>query len=254
MKTLLIIDPQNDFVNSKGSLYVKDSEKAVANIVEFLKARGNEFDNICVSKDSHHRLNVGSKEFWENAPEEFQKITAKDLTSGKYIPKYFKDREHIQMMVNHLYDTGQDITIWPSHCIEDTWGCNIAEDLRVALSEWEMQHQTTYKTIIKGRHPFYEAYSIMDADNYYAIEPELRAGDEFFVCGFCTDVCVRYSLTDLLSDFMDDFFSGRRSYAPKVTFLPGLSCAIGDNEAACKYLFERINQYDEAIRKHLESA
>ena len=253
MRTLLIIDPQNDFVDPRGSLYVKDSEKAVANIVKLLSERGNEIDCVCVSKDSHHRLNIGFKEFWENAPEEFQKITARDLMSGKYVPKYFKDSEHIQMMVKHLDDTGQDITIWPTHCIEDTWGCDIADELRVALSKWEMCSQSTYKTITKGRHPFYEAYSIMDADNFYSFEQKLLV-DELIVCGFCTDVCVRYSLIDLLADIRDDVLRDRRSIAPKITFLPGCSCAIGDNDEASKYLFEKISQYDDVVRKHLESA
>lgn len=51
MNALVIVDPQNDFIN--GSLAVPGAEKAINNTIEFIKKHKEDLDYIAITADWH---------------------------------------------------------------------------------------------------------------------------------------------------------------------------------------------------------
>lgn len=63
MKTLVIVDFQNDFCNPNGTLYVKGAEVAKANIIAYLKSSNPENVSVILTRDWH---NVYDHSFKQN--------------------------------------------------------------------------------------------------------------------------------------------------------------------------------------------
>ena len=53
MKTLVIVDFQNDFCNTNGTLYVKGAEEAKANLIKYLEVNKDNIDNVILTRDWH---------------------------------------------------------------------------------------------------------------------------------------------------------------------------------------------------------
>lgn len=52
-KTLIIVDAQNDFVKSNGSLYVPNAESAVENIIKYIRKNKDNIDCVVCTMDNH---------------------------------------------------------------------------------------------------------------------------------------------------------------------------------------------------------
>lgn len=52
-KALIVVDMQNDFVDPKGSLYIKGGEKLTRNINRFIDKNGEKYEMIVFTKDWH---------------------------------------------------------------------------------------------------------------------------------------------------------------------------------------------------------
>ena len=50
---LLIIDPQNDFCDANGALYVPNAEKDISNLVTLLDKYGDQIDEVMLTADDH---------------------------------------------------------------------------------------------------------------------------------------------------------------------------------------------------------
>lgn len=55
---LFIVDPENDFVSSKGALSVFNADKQAEILVNFIDKGGEKLDDIDESLDSHHFLHI----------------------------------------------------------------------------------------------------------------------------------------------------------------------------------------------------
>ena len=67
MNALVIVDPQNDFIN--GSLAVPGAEKAINNTIEFIKEHKEDLDYIAITADWHPYDHCSFKEYggtWES--------------------------------------------------------------------------------------------------------------------------------------------------------------------------------------------
>ena len=67
MNALVIVDPQNDFIN--GSLAVPGAEKAINNTIEFIKEHKEDLDYIAITVDWHPYDHCSFKEYggtWES--------------------------------------------------------------------------------------------------------------------------------------------------------------------------------------------
>lgn len=166
MKTmLLIIDPQNDFCNPKGTLYVPGADMDMQKLSAFINVYQNKIDSIWCSRDDHPAFHISSPMFYKEKVEPFVTITAKDIKNGKYtslIPDYQKWLEFYSTM---LKTTGKDpITIWPYHCLNSTWGSLIHLEIVKALSDWSFTNKRMSHWIIKG--------SSWNTEHYSAYAPE----------------------------------------------------------------------------------
>src|SRR3989339_612132 len=92
---LFIIDPQVDFCDPNGKLYVKGAEKDISRLSNMIEKNMNEIDDIFVTLDSHHTIHIAHPIFWVNQkgehPNPFTLITAEDVKKGiwrAYNPGY----------------------------------------------------------------------------------------------------------------------------------------------------------------------
>ena len=97
---LLIIDPQFDFVEKTGKLFVEGADKAIENITQFLVNNIDCFKDIVITQDTHQRFHVSSQYFWDDKVKPGIVITKDDIKSSKYIP--LANREEIDFQ-NGVY-------------------------------------------------------------------------------------------------------------------------------------------------------
>lgn len=206
MKNLLfIVDPQNDFTDPRGSLYVPGAEKTIEHICKFIKTHIQEIDEILISADTHQYYNVGFAEFW-NIPglKAFDKISVEDILSGKCKPRNLDPQKKDAFLSQFRKYRGKELTIWPRHCIEGTWGCCFPDSLNYALGEWGLQKSKGYKVFKKGYVPEIESYSVFPSVLYIGNGEKLerprtllQPWNSIWIAGFCKDICVAETLQDM---------------------------------------------------------
>lgn len=252
MKNLLvIIDPQNDFVDPKGSLYVPGAENAIEEIIKFVKERGDQIDEIFVTQDSHFKFHIGHSCFWNGDPDPFTAITVKDIKSGKYTPKAVKNWCWIDDRLKNcsIEDEGEVIAqIWPEHCIKGTWGHALPENLLQTLHEWALNkhisnsiYQSCLVFIPKGQCSCKEEYSAWNAlvTEYYDLnscDPNLLPFDGYnkiWISGVAKDVCVANTVDDMCLDELG---------CSQVSFLDRCMAALDPNAKS-------LEIFDEAIKR-----
>src|SRR6185295_981475 len=94
---MLIIDPQNDFADPKGSLFVPGADQDMQRLTALLNRIRTKIDDIHITLDSHHLVHIANPIFWRDSngdmPKAFTCITATDLEAGKWttrMPSYHK--------------------------------------------------------------------------------------------------------------------------------------------------------------------
>ena len=79
-RELLIIDPQIDFCDPKGALFVTGADRDVTRLAAMVRRLAPKLDNIHVTLDSHHFVDIAHPIFWKDgsgsAPTPFIIITA----------------------------------------------------------------------------------------------------------------------------------------------------------------------------------
>jgi nicotinamidase/pyrazinamidase len=165
MKILVIVDPQNDFCNPRGSLYIKDAEKVLPYIN--ILVNSNEFDLKIVTQDWHPKGHVSFASSHDGA----------DL---------FTVKNTIQ---NHAEESITQV-MWPNHCIANEWGSDIISS--------EISSKANM-IIRKGFTPYSECYSFLEylspgqdvcyPTPYWGMFEKIDA--EFHIVGFATDFCCK---------------------------------------------------------------
>src|SRR4051812_41626255 len=83
---LLVIDPQVDFCDPKGALYVGGADKDMQRLTAMLDKHGDKIDDIRVTLDSHQQLHIAHPIFWVdgsgNHPSPFTLISLNDVTGS----------------------------------------------------------------------------------------------------------------------------------------------------------------------------
>lgn len=228
-KLLLIIDPNNDFTDPRGALYVPGADFTTENLREFL-VKNKDFD-VIVSQDTHWVYNIGHSSFWTPNPKPFEKITVKDLQEFKYKPRYFEELKDVEIYLEKV----KEITIWPNHCIKGSWGWEINESLLEVLPTDAMIFE-------KGINPTSEMYSVFNTRDE-PMNPNLRNQgipifssiedySEIVVAGQAKDYCVYHSLKSLL-----DYFG--KQIIPKITILSDCTPAI-DPQSETNSFYEQF--------------
>lgn len=218
MKTLLLIDPQNDFMNLKDStLPVFDAVSDMERVIK--KMESVNFDNIVVTLDTHDKFNIAFSEFWVDEsgknPAPFTIITLENVVDKKWIPAKKELYEYCIFYLSKLKEAGKcDLIIWPYHCIKNTWGWNIYEPLKNALNKWELSNNKLTIKIIKGESSLTEHYSAVKAEVPLAEDiktlpnkemlDKISSSDEVFIAGEAFSHCVYSTVKDLIEYFSDN--------------------------------------------------
>lgn len=162
---LLIVDPQNDFCDQRGSLYVEGAAADIARLAKHIAAEPGRYDGIYISLDSHDVIAIFHPRYWLNEagehPAPYTPITRADLAKWRsanpaneaQTKKFFDamDRKGVESLM-----------IWPEHCVVSTWGHQIADTLREALAIWRDATGQAVRFCLKGENPYSEQFSVFE--------------------------------------------------------------------------------------------
>lgn len=212
---LLIIDPQNDFCNPDGALFVKGADQDMKNLATFINHASSFINEIHVSLDSHRTIDIAHPIFWINDkgehPNPFTIIGVDDVKKGIWMATRESWRVIGLTYVEALAENGRyPLCIWPPHCIIGTYGHSIVKDVSDALIKWENDRFGVVDYISKGSNICTEHYSAYKADVAYHSDPStlpnkvllkaLTEADEIIVAGEALSHCVRNTVQDLITD------------------------------------------------------
>jgi len=207
---LMIIDPQNDFCNPEGSLFVPGAEADMQRLAGFIKRNSEHIDKILFTLDSHQVYDISHPGFWTDAdgnrPEPFTAITLTDLESGRW--KAVKDNDKALDYLQQLEQKSEYThMIWPEHCISGSWGASLALPIENAVREWA-QAGKTFMPVYKGTNPYTEHFGALRAnvpDAYDAgsllnrkLIAELEKYTTIYIAGEAQSHCVANTLKQLM--------------------------------------------------------
>ena len=214
---LLVIDPQNDFLDIAGAaLPVTGANADMQRLADWLQAHRAQVQSITVTLDSHASVGVERTSFWQDAQGQpvapFTLVTAADVQAGRYTPRHARFREEALRYLLALEAGGQrQLIVWPVHCVVGTWGHNIHSGLAGAIAAWEAQSGQVCNKVLKGQHPLTEQYSALRAEvpraddvrtqlNQGLLQQLAASSGSLLVAGEALSHCVAASVDDLLAN------------------------------------------------------
>lgn len=162
MKTLVIIDVQNDFIPG-GSLAVPEGDQ----IIELINKLQKEFDLVIATQDWHPR---DHSSFAANQP-------------GK------KEFEKIEVQ-------GREQVLWPEHCVQNSEGANFHPDLNTAKIEAIFRKGTAKE--IDSYSGFYDNAHLKSTGLAGFLKE--KGAEELYFCGLAAEYCVYFSVMDALKE------------------------------------------------------
>ena len=213
---LLIIDPQNDFLDIEGAaLPVPGANADMDRLADWLRQHRAAVRAVTVTLDSHPSVGIERTSFWlradGRAAEPFSVVTAAAVRAGQWRPRDAGRTAEVLAYLDALEAPGQrQLVVWPVHCVLGTWGHNIHSGLARSLAEWEMHSGQLCDKVLKGQNPMTEQYSAFRAEVPRADDPRtalnqplmtrLAAGAELLlVAGEALSHCVAASVQDMLA-------------------------------------------------------
>ena len=212
---LLIIDPQNDFCDPKGSLYVPGAEQDMQRLAEWILKNKKHIDFIAITLDSHQPNDISHPLFWKDKegffPEPFTAISSQDVENGKWTPRF--EPERCLTYLKELEAQGEyPHVIWPLHCLEGSEGAAIFPPLFEAMVQWA-ETGKFYHTVQKGKYPFSEHFGAFRANIPDPNVPETQLNTELlkdlagyeniYLAGEAKSHCVANSLKQVLDEAPD---------------------------------------------------
>lgn len=211
--TLLLIDPQNDFCEPQGALFVPGSVEDCGRLSSFIKNNVAHFSEILVTLDLHPNFHIAHPVFWldkeGNHVEPYTTITYKDFEEGLYKPSVQALYHQVEKYLLTLENKGRyNLTIWPPHCRMATWGSCVQKDLYEAIEAWEKFHLGMNAAFInKAPNPYTEHYSAVQAEvpipsdsstrTNFAFIDAMKRAEHIYVAGEALSHCVANTLKDL---------------------------------------------------------
>lgn len=240
---LLVIDPQNDFcwpgldmsnllpnvvdlieqtididIIKPGALYVPGADKDMERLANMVHRLKDKIDDIHVTLDSHHYVDIAHPVFWTNSkgehPDPFTIISEEDIKNGIWRAFYQPFHKRATEYVSALYANNRyPLCIWPPHCLIGTYGYGVIPPLAEALLEWEKDFAMV-DYVTKGSNIWTEHYSAVQADvpdpadpgtqlNWSLIET-LQKADIILLAGEALSHCLANTVTDIANNFGEE--------------------------------------------------
>jgi len=216
---LLVIDPQKDFCDPSGSLFVQGADQDMSRLAAMVNRLRTKIDGIHVTLDSHLEVDVAHPIFWTNSkgehPTPFTIISKDDVVNGTWTTTIPAVRQRAVDYVTQLEDNARyPLCVWPPHCIIGSNGYAITDSLADALKEWSLARLRNVNYVTKGSNPFTEHYSAVQADvpdpsdastmlNSPLLEMLAKA-DVILISGEALSHCVANTIRDVANNFGDE--------------------------------------------------
>lgn len=227
---LVVIDPQMDFCDPKGSLYVAGADKDMSRLAGWVRKNIRHLSDINITLDSHNLIDIAHPAFWRDSkgkqPGPFTIISSQDIENGDWQPSVPNQKlsERILNYVKSLEANNRyPLCVWPPHCLIGSPGHNVVPDLLAACNEWAMFKFATINFVTKGVNPWTEHYSAVKAEVPDPNDPSTQINadliaklmdcDQIVVAGEAKSHCLANTVRDIADEFGDD------SYVKKIVLL-----------------------------------
>lgn len=213
---LMIIDPQNDFMDTQNAaLPVPGAIGDMRRVAALIDRVGRRLADIHVTLDSHRVIDVAHPGMWMDAggvsPNEYTLISAADIENGVWSPRSPTLRKRMIAYARALESSGKyPLMIWPEHCVIGTEGHNVQGDLMEALKRWERKEFANVDYVVKGTNPYTEHYGALMAEVPDADDPStglntkflemLAAADIVAIAGEALSHCVRSTVDQIVEN------------------------------------------------------
>lgn len=204
---LLIIDPQNDFMDIPGAaLPVAGANNDMLRLAGLVDRIGLKLRKIHVTLDSHQVVDIAHPAFWRDAngnlPNPMTIISAASIKDGTWTTRIPEFRERAIKYAEALEAEGKyQIMVWPPHCLIGSWGYGVQTDLAGALGRWCEQRVRNIDYVAKGTNVFTEHYGALQAEVPDPNDPSsqlngrflqvLQDADIIVVAGEASSHCVK---------------------------------------------------------------
>ncbi len=236
---LFVIDPQNDFCENTGSLYVPGATGDMTRLASFFRCNADKIDNVIMTADDHQPNDISHPAFWVDAqgnnPAPFISISVEDVNNKVWMPVDGNVSRAVDYL-SELKAAGKYAhTIWPVHCLSGTNGADICKSFMDAVLEWAAQTKGYYTIVRKGAYPYSEHFGAFKAEVVnpdfpetmfnYKLADELNKFDTIYIAGEAKSHCVVNTISQLF-DTMPELVS-------KLVILEdAMGCVAGFEHAA----------------------
>jgi len=233
---LLVIDPQNDFCDPNGSLFVPGADEDMKRLAGMVTRLRDKLDDVHVTMDSHRKVDISHPIWWKdsagNHPAPFTIITTADLADGRWTttqPSAF--RRTIKYL--RALEDGKRYPhcIWPEHCLIGSEGHGVYPELFSALQDWEDRFALT-DFVTKGSNPWTEHFSAVKAEVPDPEDPTtqvntglittLEEADIILIAGEALSHCMANTVRDIADCFSDP------KYVEKLVLLEDATSPVPD--------------------------
>lgn len=228
---LLIIDPQMDFCDPSGTLFVPGADEDCDRLAAMINRISKKINEIHVTLDSHHSFDIAHPMFWVDSsgknPSPFTIISEDDVKNGKWrtaVPMFQNrrsmeahgwKRDGAEEYVANLAKNGRyPLCIWPEHCLIGSKGATVHPAVFKAINNWEHDSTGFADYVTKGSNFLTEHYSAVKADVVDPSDPStdlniklietLQQVDFIAISGQALSHCVANTISDIANNFGED--------------------------------------------------
>lgn len=216
---LLIIDPQHDFCDPTGSLFVPGAVEDMERVATFIDKHVNEIADIHVTLDSHHFIDVAHPSFWVDSggkhPDPFTIISADNVRNAVWTPVKPGLTRRMIDYVEALEAGGRyPLCIWPPHCLIGTLGQTVVPSVSEALYKWEAERFGVIDYVTKGSNIYTEHFGAIQAEVPDPSDPSTQlnvplvqvteSADVLLLMGEAGSHCTANTGRDLVKAFGDN--------------------------------------------------
>jgi nicotinamidase-related amidase len=215
---LLVIDPQKDFCDPHGSLFVTGADQDMDRLALMVDRLSGKIDDIHVTMDSHRKIDISHPLWWKDsagrAPNAFTVITVSDLETGRWTTRqpgaYSRSLRYLKAL-----EAGKRYphVIWPEHCLIGDEGHTVHTNLANAVHGWEHKRYAMADFITKGSNPWTEHFSAVQAEVPDPEDPStqinsgliatLEEADIILLAGEALSHCLANTGRDIVNNFSD---------------------------------------------------
>lgn len=237
---LVVIDPQYDFCDPEGALFVPGATDDVERLAGMVDRLGEAILEIHCTLDSHHLIHIAHPAWWKDRlgrhPEPFTILNVEALETGEWSVSWPEASSRSLEYVRKLYSNGRyPLCIWPVHCLIGGCGATVMPSLFQAFQRWEAERHALVDFVAKGSNPWTEHYSAVQADVPDPTDPSTMLNKKFIQTLEEADLILlsgeagSHCLANTVRDVADHFAS--KSYVEKMVLIEDATSPVPGFEA-----------------------